>query len=170
MGAPASAFAQLATPRSDVLNPPQGRIYSVGQMKRNAILQLLSEHGIRPSAQRLAIAGYVLDATAHLSAEHVFEEVSKRLSTVSRATIYNTLHLFVGKGLLKQLPIAEGTVLFDPAAAPHHHFVDEATGAVVDIPWEALDVRNVGALRGLDVHEYQVILRGTRRRRPPDPQ
>ena len=129
-------------------------------MKRNGTFELLAKHGIRPSAQRLAIAEYVLDTTAHPSAERVFDEVSARLPMLSRATVYNTLHLLVEKRLLRQLPIAEGTAVFDPQLDPHHHFVDDATGEILDVPWEAIDVRRVEALRGFTVREYQVVLWG----------
>ena len=84
-----------------------------------------------------------------------------RAPAISRATVYNTLNLLVRKGLLRQLVLAEGKVVFDPHLAPHHHFVDEATGAVHDIPWDAIDVRKVEALRGVKVREYQVVVRGT---------
>lgn len=79
---------------------------------------------------------------------------------ISRATVYNTLNLFVEKGLLRQLVLAEGRIVFDPHVAPHHHFVDDETGAILDVPWEALDVRKVESLEGIDVREYQVVLRG----------
>ena len=83
---------------------------------------------------------------------------------ISRATVYNTLNLFVRKGLLRELQLAEGRVVFDPNMGPHHHFIDEATGRIHDVPWDALEVRRVEGLRGLDVREYQVVLRGRKAR------
>jgi Fe2+ or Zn2+ uptake regulation protein len=124
--------------------------------------EILRRHGIQPSAQRLAVAKYVLGTDEHPSAEKVFARVSGTLPMISRATVYNTLNLFVRKGILRQLVLAEGNVVFDPKLEPHHHFVDDATGEIHDIPWEALDVRKVESLRGVDVREYQVVLRGRR--------
>jgi len=122
----------------------------------------LRRSGIQPSTQRLAVAEYVLETDAHPSAEQVWDEVKARVPTISRATVYNTLNLLVRKGLLRPLQLAEGRVGFDPNIEPHHHFIDEATGLVHDVPWDALEVRRVEALRGLEVREYQVILRGRR--------
>jgi Fe2+ or Zn2+ uptake regulation protein len=130
-------------------------------MTRDALAHLLSEHGIQPSAQRLAVAEYVLDTEAHPPADRVFAEVRSRIPMISRATVYNTLNLLVRKGLLRQLVLAEGKVVFDPHMAPHHHFVDEVTGAIRDIPWDALEVRKIETLKGVQVREYQVVLRGT---------
>jgi len=130
-------------------------------MERAALGKLLLSHGIQPSAQRLVVADYVLEAHCHPCADRVLAEVRSRIPMISRATVYNTLNLLLRKGLLRQLALADGRVAFDPNLAPHHHFLDETTGAIHDIPWEALEVRNVGSLRGLTVREYQVVVRGT---------
>jgi Fe2+ or Zn2+ uptake regulation protein len=86
---------------------------------------------------------------------------------ISRATVYNTLNLFVEKGLLARHVLAPGRVVFDPNVQRHHHFIEDATGRIHDVPWDALDVRRVEALRGFEVREYQVVLRGRRTGRGP---
>jgi Fur family iron response transcriptional regulator len=123
-------------------------------------LQALTEHGIQPSAQRVAVADYVLYTTDHPSADQVWAQVKRSFPVLSRATVYNTLNLFTEKGLLRELVLAEGKVVFDPKLDPHHHFLDEETGEIVDVPWSALDVRRVHSLSGFDVREYQVVMRG----------
>jgi Fe2+ or Zn2+ uptake regulation protein len=127
------------------------------------LIQKLVEHGIQPSAQRLAVAEYVLFTEDHPTADQVWGRVRETFPMLSRATVYNTLNLFVEKGLLQQLVLAEGSVVFDPKIEPHHHFVDEETGDIHDIPWDALDVKNVDRLRGFDVKSYQVVLHGRRK-------
>jgi Fe2+ or Zn2+ uptake regulation protein len=125
--------------------------------------QTLLDHGIQPSAQRLAVAAYVLFTEDHPTADQVWVRVRETFPMLSRATVYNTLNLFVEKGLLQQLVLAEGSVVFDPKVEPHHHFMDEDSGHIYDIPWDTLEVRNVDRLRGFDVQSYQVVLRGRRR-------
>jgi len=129
-------------------------------------LQALTEHGIQPSAQRVAVADYVLYTTDHPSADQVWAEVKRSFPMLSRATVYNTLNLFTEKGLLRELVLAEGKVVFDPKLDPHHHFLDDDTGEIVDVPWSALDVRRVHSLSGFDVREYQVVMRGKKSTRP----
>lgn len=121
---------------------------------------LLREHGILPSAQRLAVADYILLTDTHPTADAVWAKVKQRFPTLSRATVYNTLHLFVEKGLLRELALAEGAVVYDPKIQRHHHFIDEETGAIHDIPWEAMKVGEPRRLPGYDVFEYQVVMRG----------
>ena len=123
----------------------------------------LREHGIQPSAQRVAVADYVLHTDAHPSADQVFAKVRKTFPMLSRATVYNTLNLFVEKHLLRELVLAEGRVVFDPKTDAHHHFIDESTGRIHDIPWQAVKVSQIDRLKGFEVSEYQVVIRGRRR-------
>ncbi len=133
---------------------------------RSDVMKTLRDHGIRPSAQRVAVASYVLHADDHPSADQVWTNVKHTFPMLSRATTYNTLNLLVRKGLLRQLDLAEGRVVFDPNTARHHHLIDEETKRIYDIPWQQLEVHNVETLGDFDVDEYQVVLRG---RRKPGP-
>lgn len=120
----------------------------------------LRDQGIQPSAQRVAVASYVLQTHEHPSAELVFRRVREHFPWISRATVYNTLNLFVEKGLLQKLTIAEDSVVFDPITSTHHHFIDEATGAIYDVPWERVQVCNIESLQDYQVEHYQVVMRG----------
>ena len=123
---------------------------------------VLKKLEINPSAQRVAVAQYVLHTDDHPSADEVWTRVKKRFPQVSRATVYNTLNLFVSKGLLRQFVLTEGRVVFDPRTDDHHHFIDEDSGKILDVPWDAVKVENVSKLDGFEVREYQVVMRGKR--------
>ena len=125
--------------------------------------QKLRKKGIRPSAHRLAVAEYVLDTCDHPSAEQVLERVRRRFPLLSRATVYNTLNLLVEKGLLRELVLSEGKVVFDPKLDRHHHFIDDETGQIEDIPWTALPVGDPARIPGYEVREYMVVMRGRKR-------
>ena len=127
------------------------------------LIDRLERAGIRPSAQRVAIAAYVLATEDHPSADEVWNRVKADFPMVSRATVYNTLQLFREHGLVQQLVLAEGSVVFDPKVEPHHHFVDDDTGAIHDIPWAALRVGKVDELEGVDVRDYMVVVRGRKK-------
>jgi Fe2+ or Zn2+ uptake regulation protein len=129
------------------------------------VIQLLRQHGIQATPQRIAVADFILAAKTHPSADKVWEQVRRRCPTLSRATVYNTLNLFVDKGLIKTQVLKEGTAVFDPRVEAHHHFIDVDTGQIYDVPWQALKVSGEKALRDFDVREYQVILRGRKRRK-----
>jgi Fe2+ or Zn2+ uptake regulation protein len=124
------------------------------------VVASLKACGIQPSAQRVAVAQYVLATHEHPSADQVFRRVKRGFPMVSRATVYNTLNLFVEKGMLRAFVLAPGKIVFDPNTGSHHHFIDEASGEIVDVPWEAVSVSRLERLKGFDVHEYQVVMRG----------
>ena len=133
-------------------------------MKRD-LPALLAEHGIQASAQRVAVAEFVLSTEEHPSADEVWARVRARFPMVSRATVYNTLHLFVERGLLRELALAEGKLVYDPNVERHHHFIDEESGRIYDVPWESLKVQKVESLEGVEVKDFQVVVRGRFTRR-----
>ena len=128
-------------------------------------IQLLRRHGIQATPQRIAVAEYIVSAKTHPSADEVWEQVRRRCPTLSRATVYNTLNVFVQKGLIKSQVLKEGAVMFEPRREAHHHFIDEETGKIYDVPWGALRVTGAQALRDFEVRAYQVVLRGRKRRK-----
>jgi Fe2+ or Zn2+ uptake regulation protein len=127
------------------------------------LLLTLRKHGIQPTAQRLAVAQFVLETRSHPTADQVWERVRRRSPTLSRATVYNTLNLLVERGLLRAQVVREGAVVFDPHVARHHHFIDVRTGDIHDVPWEAVRVTGEQSLPGYEVEDYQVVMRGRRR-------
>jgi Fe2+ or Zn2+ uptake regulation protein len=126
-------------------------------------LTILQEHGIQPSAQRVAVAEYVLFTDEHPSADLVWSRVSEKFPHISRATVYNTLNLFVESGLLRALNIAEDSIVFDPKVETHHHFIDDESGRIYDVPWDAVQVCNIDRLRGYEIRGYQVVMHGVRK-------
>jgi len=126
------------------------------------VAALLRKRGVQPSAQRVAVAKYALTTHDHPSADEVWERVRRTLPTISRATVYNTLNLFADKGLMSRHVIVEGCVVFDSVVELYYHFIDEATGRIHDVPWDAIRVEGVGDLPGFDVRAHQVVMRGRR--------
>src|ERR1051325_29995 len=133
-------------------------------MKWPSVRETLQAHGIQPSAQRAAVAEYVLRTHEHPSADLVWKRVREKFPWISRATVYNTLNLFVEKGLLQRLTFAEDSIVFDPKIETHHHFIDDETGEIVDVPWENVQVCNIESLRGYQISDYQVVMHGTRKK------
>ena len=125
-------------------------------------ISILRLCGIQPTPQRIAVVEYILSAKGHPSAEQVLARVKRQCPTISRATVYNTLNLLVAKGLLKAQVLKEGTVVFDSNIKQHHHFIDDETGNIYDIPWNALKVTVEKSLKDFQIREFQVILRGIR--------
>ena len=127
---------------------------------RPDVVELLRERGIQPSAQRVAVAQYVLFTDEHPSADGVWARVRSRFPMISRATVYNTLSLFAENGLVRELHLSRDSVVFDANTDAHHHFIDEETGRIYDVPWEKVAMRKLPKVDGFKIHDYQVVMRG----------
>jgi len=127
-------------------------------------ISILRQCNIQPTPQRIAVVEYVLKSKTHPSADDVLRYALKKCPTVSRATVYNTLNLLVAKGLIGMQTIREGAVIFDPNVEKHHHLVDSDTGDIYDIPWDQLEVKGKEKLKDFEIYEFQVILRGRKKK------
>jgi len=89
--------------------------------------------GVTPTQQRLIISEVLFDKLQHLSAEQIWRKVAHRDASVSRATVYNTLNLFVDKKLIKALIINKSKVFYDTNVSNHHHVYNVDTGELADV-------------------------------------
>lgn len=134
--------------------------------QRMDVVDVLRGHGIHPSAHRVAVAQYVLSTEEHPSAERVWVRVRERFPMISRATVYNTLNLFVEKELVRELHLAPESVVFDPNLERHHHLIDLDTGAICDVPWNRVEVCNIEGMGEYEIRDYQVVMHGRKKPQP----
>ncbi len=100
----------------------------------NSLEARLRDAGIRPTRQRLDIAGVLFECHQHLSAEQVLARVRESSrNAISKATVYNTLALFCRAGLLRQVYADPNRVFYDSNVGDHHHIYDLDTGTLTDI-------------------------------------
>jgi len=91
---------------------------------------ILSNHKVRPSQQRLMILEYLLIHHNHPSVDMIYNELLVRVPTLSKATVYNTLNLFLQAGLVKVLDIVENESRYDIITDFHGHFKCDACGSI----------------------------------------
>ena len=102
----------------------------------------LRAHGVNPTHQRLEIAHALFSRCEHLSADQVMAIVNERHSETSKATVYNTLNLFLEKKLIREVIVDPNKVFYDPNTSPHYHMYDVESGKLTDI--DAADIRVSG--------------------------
>jgi Fur family iron response transcriptional regulator len=131
----------------------------------NELSSLLERHGIRPTQQRIRVAEVLLAAPVHLTAEQLLASLRQSPGRVSKATVYNTLKLFVDHGLVRQIHIDPERCVYDSKMAPHHHFQHVETGEMFDIRPDELAFSRLPALPpGTEIDGIEVVIR---LRRPP---
>mgnify|MGYP006080377721 CR=1 FL=1 len=110
------------------------------------VTQTLRDSDIMPTQQRLRIARFLFAAPQHLSADQIFERVNLNGDQVSQATVYNTLRLFVEKGLLNQVIIDPNKIFYDTNLSKHHHLYHVDDGILEDIPNNQIEIKNLPEL------------------------
>jgi len=112
------------------------------EFTRENLAERLRVHGINPTHQRIEIAHALFSRCEHLSADQVMAIVNERHSETSKATVYNTLNLFVEKKLIREVIVDPNKVFYDPNTSAHYHIYDVESGKLTDI--DAADVRVSG--------------------------
>ena len=110
--------------------------------------------------QRLAIYRALLESHAHPDAEAIHQALKRRYPTLSAATVYKTIELLEGLGLVRKVPAAGPTRRFDANRHPHHHLSCVRCHALTDIESDELSVLQLP--KGLDfqVLEYSIQFSG----------
>ncbi|HEY6239418.1 MAG TPA: Fur family transcriptional regulator [Burkholderiales bacterium] len=130
--------------------------------QRETIAGRLRSHGIAPTHQRMEIAHVLFTRGEHLSADQILSLVNSRYSEVSKATVYNTLKLFLEKKLVRELVVDPAKIVYDPNTEPHHHLYDVVTGRLTDIPADKIRVTGLPPLPPGTVAEGVDIIIRTR--------
>jgi Fur family iron response transcriptional regulator len=81
----------------------------------------------------MEIAQVLLEKRWHPSADQILAAVNVRCAETSKATVYNSLKLFLEKGLVRELIVDPNKVFYDANTSEHHHFYDIESGEITDI-------------------------------------
>jgi len=127
---------------------------------RDKLVELLRKRGINPTHQRIEIAHALYSRHEHLSADQVLAIVNERHPETSRATVYNTLNLFVEKKLIREVIVDPNRVFYDPNTSVHYHIYDLETGELTDINAAAIRIEGLPELpQGTVTESMDIIIR-----------
>jgi Fur family iron response transcriptional regulator len=113
---------------------------------RDNLADLLRRHDINPTHQRIEIAYAFFGRGEHLSADQVMAVVNSRHAATSKATVYNTLNLFLEKNLIREVIVDPSKVFYDPNTGPHHHLYEVDSGHLTDIDAAGVHIDGMPAL------------------------
>lgn len=94
---------------------------------------ILLSKGIKPTYQRLAILAAIHDNRSHPTIHALHKKLVKAVPTLSKTTLYATLGLFAGQGIVSPLHIDPAEIRYDGRARPHHHFHCRSCGKIFDL-------------------------------------
>ena len=90
-------------------------------MDKTKIRNLLSEHGMRITPQRLAVVEALFSLRSHPTVEEVASIVHKTQPNVATGTIYHILETLVKRGMVMKVKTESDVMRYDIFLDPHHH-------------------------------------------------
>lgn len=125
------------------------------------LTMLLRERGMKVTPQRQCIFKALHGSSEHPTADEIYSTVSAQMPTVSRRTVYQTLHDLADMGEIVELDLGTGAARFDPTVVSHHHLVCDRCGAVRDVYADFTGVRvPSGEDHGYRVSSTEIVFRG----------
>lgn len=131
-------------------------------MSKN-LADLLREHGVQVTAQRLAVLRAVSD-NPHCTADDITEDVRAEIGTISRQAVYDALKVLVDKGIIRRIqPAGSPTRYEDRVGDNHHHVICRRCGKTVDVECAVGEAPclTAAADSGYQIDEAEVIYWGT---------
>jgi Fe2+ or Zn2+ uptake regulation protein len=118
--------------------------------------------GLRVTPQRRTIFDLLYGATTHPTVESLYEAARAEMPTISRKTVYQTVHDLESLGEVQLLDVGTGSIRVDPNVdVTHHHLVCSRCGTVRDV---LVDVRELRVprrfRREFSVESIEVVFRG----------
>ena len=135
---------------------------SVGDAAQHTIEAQLRERGRQVTAQRIAVMQAVA-ASPHATTEDVTEHVVANIGSISRQAVYDTLGVFVEKGLVRRIqPSGSAARYEDRVGDNHHHLVCRGCGLMFDIDCAVGDTPCLTADddHGFTIDEAEVVYWG----------
>ena len=138
----------------------------VGDMTNHT--QVLREAGLRVTQQRTAILTALAAADDHPTADEVLTKARTLDDTVSFATVYRTLGVLEGAGLIRRLSFQDAPARYEMTPqSEHDHLVDIETGELIEMPSDEIARlrRKIADELGYEIVSQHTVLRARRRTR-----
>jgi Fur family peroxide stress response transcriptional regulator len=102
-------------------------------------LEECARAGLKATRQRRRIYEALAETGEHPDAETVYEQVKRRVPSVSLDTIYRNLRALEERGIIRKVGAAGYRTRYDANIAPHHHFVCTTCGRIRDFHDDRFD-------------------------------
>lgn len=119
----------------------------------------LLKKNIRPSQQRLKILEYFYLNKNHPTVEDIYSVLKPQMPTLTKATIYNTLKVFVKNKLVEEVLIEGNEVRYDLISNSHGHFKCFECGKIYDFKID-IDGLAVSGLNDFQINDKSVYFNG----------
>ncbi|MBP2002489.1 Fur family peroxide stress response transcriptional regulator [Paenibacillus shirakamiensis] len=101
-------------------------------------LAQLKINGVRITPQRHAILSYLMDSMGHPTADEIYRALEPNFPSMSVATVYNNLKVFLEAGMVRELTYGDNSSRFDADISDHYHVICQSCGTIKDFACESL--------------------------------
>jgi Fur family peroxide stress response transcriptional regulator len=119
----------------------------------------LKENGIKPSYQRIKIYEYLKENKDHPTVDNIYHALNTQIPTLSKTTVYNTLKIFIEKGIAMAITIDDNEVRFEANMETHGHFKCQVCHKIYDFKVD-FDAVAEDKLEDFEVLEQQLFFYG----------
>ncbi|KOP66530.1 peroxide-responsive transcriptional repressor PerR [Paenibacillus solani] len=125
-------------------------------------LEQLKTTGVRITPQRHAILTYLVESMGHPTADDIYRALEPNFPSMSVATVYNNLKMFIESGMVRELTYGDNSSRFDANVSDHHHIICQSCGKIEDFSYPSLEDVGVQAERstGFEVKGLRMELYG----------
>jgi Fe2+ or Zn2+ uptake regulation protein len=119
-------------------------------------VDILKEHSMKITPQRLEILKYLDDHRTHPTADEIFSELKESNPSLSKTTVYNSLEILKSHKIIQSLSISGSETRYDFKSSMHHHFLCKKCGKIVDIDIKCPNIEKVSQIgyKIDEVHGY----------------
>jgi len=108
--------------------------------RESRIERLCADRGMRMTGQRRIIARVLSEADDHPDVEEVYHRASALDPRISLSTVYRTVRLFEGAGILERHDFGDGRARYEQSGHGHHdHLINVQTGEVIEFKNEQIE-------------------------------
>jgi len=100
-------------------------------------MDTIGEADMKYTNQRVEIIAFLREHKGHPTVDEVYDGVRKKLTRISKATVYKNLKFLSQKGLLEEVNV-KGVTRFEANFVPHHHLICRKCGKMDDFQSEEL--------------------------------
>ncbi len=122
------------------------------------VLNLLEEHNIKPSYQRMQVLEYLMRDNTHPTADVIYKNIHAKSPLISKATVYNALNLFVEKGLVSTMMADKLEVRYDIVTKAHGHFVCKKCKKIYNFDYNYSN--QYAGLDDFEIESEEIVLKG----------
>jgi len=128
----------------------------------NAFPQTCRNAGLKVTPQRMAIFAMLASTESHPSPEEVYYSIQEQTPSISLATVYKILDLFMMQGFIRKISTRDQVTRYDANVNPHHHIICDQCGTIEDVMPDEMALENVNLPnnRGFEISSVELQIHG----------